>query len=244
MIGIADPVPLEIFQGTVLRSFTWRRARGREFFQWFDAGDKRAESGPLVGDEAVDSGAFDGARKLGPALIYCKEVEVKGDLLSEYFAGNEAVELDKKSRASIAAHTDFKWPSDEEYVRGFHEKYSAEFIARNFPPDPVWGGAAEHGVGWFTARAIAKSDTGNVEVLCWLSVEPGDHDDVLLQRVEDYLRGRGLEVIGGLIELFDTHHLRPQSGMILFEIARKTRLDRSEYVERFVRELPSIHSVL
>lgn len=223
------------FKGTVVRSFTWSRGRGREFFQWFDVDDARAETGGLAGNEAVDSGTFDGARKLGTALIYCREFEADDDLLFEYFAGNEAVELDRKSRASFAALTDFEWPSDEEYVRGFHEKYSAEFIARNFPPDPVWGGAAEHGVEWFTARAIAKSDTEIVEVVCWLGAEPGTRDDVLLQRVEDYLRGRSLEVINGLIELFDTHHLRPQSGMILFEIVRKTRFSRSDYVERFVR---------
>jgi len=222
-----------LFQGTVVRSFAGDGKVFREFFQWFDRDDVRNVEGNFIGDEVVDSSDCEGAAKLGPALIYRRDLPFEGiEALKAYFDGNDSVKVDTVRRATRA---EILWPSEEEMVQGFRQQYGNVMFEQDFRSDPVWGPAAERGTAWYTARAVVAGARGPAEILSWVSEHPSVKDEVLIEAVKGELVGHGLEVVENLIELFDTHFLGPQSGSIIFEIARQKRESREQYVQKFVK---------
>jgi hypothetical protein len=230
------------FSGTIIRSLAHRGSNYREFFQWFDADLIESTKHPILGDLVVDEYTFEDAPKLGPALIYERQLSaMRVAQFTAYFARNKAIVLDTKRRATVEYIPNFTWPSDEDYVAGFRQIYSSEFLERAFGvPDPVWDWAAMRSFQWLTARAIASRDGENLEVLCWLAESPRVPDADIIRKVAAHLSRHGLEAVPGLIELFESHALRPQSGAIVFEIARTSSLGQEEYIRRFVRPNPTL----
>jgi hypothetical protein len=225
------------FSGTIIRSLRRSGSMYREFFQLFDADEIEDIQHPILGNLILDEFAFAGAPKLGPAIIYERAFEEARDSeFVRYFARNKAVVLDAKHRAEVERIPDFVWPSDEEYVAGFHQIYSPELLRQAFPTaDPIWDAAAMRSFQWLTARAIVRKGDETLEVLCWSPESPRVPEAEIYRKILKHFFEEGLEVVGNLIELFQSHSLRPQSGTYVFEIARTSSLDVKAYVDRFVQ---------
>ena len=208
------------FGGQTVRS-TAKTGRGnREFFQWFDT-SASAEAGTPIGDIAIDSYSFEAAPKLGPCIIYLRELPVASAAEAQrYFDGNVALRADSENRARISNDTGIVWASEQEYIDGFHEMYGDLYSGTDFDPQTnPWDASAERGHKWYCVRAVAQRDGEYVEVLSWVVESPRTSDELILLGVGDHLIASGFEPLPGQMEIFDTHVRRPNSGMIVFEIA-------------------------
>jgi hypothetical protein len=226
----------ELFGGWVVRSYTNRGRSHQEWFAW--RARARDVDGADVGEVLLESRPFADAAKLGPAVIYQRDLGVRRDSwLREYFAGNNILASDDRDRAQLANDSTIEWSTPEMYAASFDWTYSLEMQRELFgAPDPVWDKTSSRGLQWYGVRTIATQGANAFELVSWIGVPPGTADRETTRRVSENLNAAGLEPIAGLVEIYDTHYLRPQEGMVMFQIRRtRSKMSPEEYLDRYWR---------
>jgi hypothetical protein len=226
----------ELFGGWIVRSYTNRGGRHQEWFAW--RARARDVDGADVGQVLLESRPFADAAKLGPALIYKRDLGVRRDSwLREYFAGNNILASDNRDRAQLANDQTIEWSTPEMYAASFEWTYSPERQREVFgPPDPVWDRTSSRGLQWYGVRTIAIQASNAFELISWIGVRPGTGDPETTQLVLNNLEEAGFEPVAGLAEIYDTHYLRPQEGMVMFQIRRtRSKMSSEEYLGRYWR---------
>jgi hypothetical protein len=209
----------DVFSGKVVRSPLSTKSETVEYFQWFDSKSYPLE---IVGDSMIDLFEFRGVPKLGPGLLYDRPLPtMTPDKAEQYFRGNLAVRDDTIYRQETY-DPDTQWLTEAERVAGFHEIFPPGFLEKaTGTVDAICDAEAAKGTKWMTVRAICEDSGEYHETLCWMSGQPSDPDSAYVDKAVAHLRTEDLLAANGLIEIYDTHALRPQSGMIFFEIMHK-----------------------
>lgn len=209
----------DVFSGKVVRSPLSTKSETVEYFQWFDS---KAYPLEIVGDSMIDLFEFRGVPKLGPGLLYDRPLPTMNhDEAEQYFRGNLAVRDDTIYRQETY-DPDEHWPTVAERVAAFDEMFPPGFLEKaTGTVDPIWDAEAAKGTQWMTVRAMCEYGGEFHETVCWMSGRPSDPDSAYVDKAVAYLLSEDLLADDGLIEIYDTHALRPQSGMIFFEIMHK-----------------------
>jgi hypothetical protein len=223
----------DLFSGWVIRSYTHSRSSHREWFTW-----RSVPRDGDVGDDILDLREFTGAPKLGPAILYRRDLGPQTvSRLREYFAGNNILASANRDRAQLANDPTIEWSTPEMYAASFEWTYSPERQREVFgPPDPVWDRTSSRGLQWYGVRTIATQASDAFELISWIGVRPGTADPETTQRVLDNLKAEGMEPVEGLVEIFDTYQIRPQEGQVVFQIRRtRSKMSSKEYLDRYWR---------
>jgi hypothetical protein len=218
------------FSGIIVRSFLRERRRYREFFDWIRDGQIDDPQLRYTGDEIIDYSAFEDVPKRGPALLYFRALPVDAEFSGDrYFGGNLAAGnldppvVDPRTEAERL----------EQFSTSFPREMAEMLWGR---PDETWDKEAARGTRWLTARAIVESSSETLETLCWLSAPREDTVTDISNRAIEFLASKNMHLLGeNLIELYDTHYLRPSSSMLMFEINRRSKLSADEYSDLYVR---------
>jgi hypothetical protein len=216
------------FYGKTVRTIFRQGRSFGQLFRWFDADDDLSS---IAGERIVDVYEFNGAAKLGPAVIYARSLPVpSAESVKAYFDGNTSVLADTAVRSKVENDSTIKWSTEEESIEGFRQIYGASFLENHFGPrDVVWGPATELRYLWMSARVIASRGGVVHELILWLPSREQVTDSERLSTAVVYLGTLGYEVNPAQCEFYETHYLHPEFRMCVFQIGKVSRLDETEY---------------